>query len=590
MTKVFINETLNDNVTVLPSEQGSIITITSSGAPGVTDHAALSNLGYAAAGHTGFEPSLPTMVGASLKFLQVNLAENAKQWTTVTMTPAGADTQVQFNNAGAFGANANFVFLTATERFGVGIATPLVTGHFKRAVGYAEVRVEVTAAGAGALLTAKNDTNSGWYTGIFTSVLGGAPVFFGLANAGGCFHTTWGGGETWVAMGPQTAIPLILGTNNVERMRFLPSGGTNRNLAEFNYIAAAPGADAVGDWRYSNQAGTFTLSACTVLNVAKGAGTWTNNLSITSGNVVSYLAGQVWKPTAADSTGAFKFQRLSDSAEIWSVDSVNCRVGIGTITPTEKLEIKDGHFYINNSGVAVCKIFGSGTVAQGRSLLQFINPILGIGSTEDGWDFGYNIDLASRAFSIREITNGVTINYRILIQKLTGNVGIGITTPICKTHIDFGTATAGELKLTCNATTGVTATDGFGMRLDTAGNASLWQYENLYISVGVNNGETLRFLADKSVRITNNAWFSALDFAGTGTVNMFKVNVSDTIDVGATINTLNVYPIVNDTYYLGKNSISSPLAYKGLVLKDTTNGNYYRIEVINSVITATQIV
>ena len=39
-------------------------------------------------------------------------------------TPAGADTQVQFNNAGAFGANANFVFDTANTRLGVGEATP----------------------------------------------------------------------------------------------------------------------------------------------------------------------------------------------------------------------------------------------------------------------------------------------------------------------------------------------------------------------------------------------------------------------------------------------------------------------------------
>lgn len=52
----------------------------------------------------------------------------------------------------------------------------------------------------------------------------------------------------------------------------------------------------------------------------------------------------------------------------------------------------------------------------------------------------------------------------------------------------------------------------------------------------------------------------------------------------------NVVPAADDTYYVGKNSISSPLAYKGLVLKDTTNGNYYRVEIISGVVTATQIV
>jgi hypothetical protein len=52
----------------------------------------------------------------------------------------------------------------------------------------------------------------------------------------------------------------------------------------------------------------------------------------------------------------------------------------------------------------------------------------------------------------------------------------------------------------------------------------------------------------------------------------------------------NLYPVADNTYYLGKNSITSPLGWKGVCLKDTTNGNYYKIESINGVLTATQIV
>ena len=44
-------------------------------------------------------------------------------------TPAGANTQVQFNNSGAFGANANIVIDTANTRLGVGEATPTATLH-----------------------------------------------------------------------------------------------------------------------------------------------------------------------------------------------------------------------------------------------------------------------------------------------------------------------------------------------------------------------------------------------------------------------------------------------------------------------------
>jgi len=68
-----------------------------------------------------------------------------------------------------------------------------------------------------------------------------------------------------------------------------------------------------------------------------------------------------------------------------------------------------------------------------------------------------------------------------------------------------------------------------------------------------------------------------------------EIDSSGLINTKGIMTTSNIYPIANDTHYLGKNSISTPLAWKGLVVKDTTNGNYYRVEVISGVLTATQI-
>jgi hypothetical protein len=51
----------------------------------------------------------------------------------------------------------------------------------------------------------------------------------------------------------------------------------------------------------------------------------------------------------------------------------------------------------------------------------------------------------------------------------------------------------------------------------------------------------------------------------------------------------NLYPDTDDTYYLGKNDDDTPFAWKGLILKDTTDGKYYRIEVISGTITATDL-
>lgn len=55
------------------------------------------------------------------------------------------------------------------------------------------------------------------------------------------------------------------------------------------------------------------------------------------------------------------------------------------------------------------------------------------------------------------------------------------------------------------------------------------------------------------------------------------------------INSGSIQPITDDTYYLGKNDDDTAKAYKGLILKDTTNGKYYRIEIISGSITATDL-
>ncbi|MFA5340726.1 MAG: hypothetical protein WC332_03010 [Clostridia bacterium] len=55
------------------------------------------------------------------------------------------------------------------------------------------------------------------------------------------------------------------------------------------------------------------------------------------------------------------------------------------------------------------------------------------------------------------------------------------------------------------------------------------------------------------------------------------------------ITTGNIVPVADNTHYIGKNDDDTPFAYKGVILKDTTNGKYYRIEIINGTITATDL-
>lgn len=46
----------------------------------------------------------------------------------------------------------------------------------------------------------------------------------------------------------------------------------------------------------------------------------------------------------------------------------------------------------------------------------------------------------------------------------------------------------------------------------------------------------------------------------------------------------NVIPKTDNTYYIGKNDDDTPAAFKGVVLKDQTDGKYYRIELNNGAI------
>jgi hypothetical protein len=65
---------------------------------------------------------------------------------TVTGTPAGSTTQVQFNNAGAFGADSNFNWDNTNKRLGLGIAAPLGILHLKVSAGTTRMLMDGDAA------------------------------------------------------------------------------------------------------------------------------------------------------------------------------------------------------------------------------------------------------------------------------------------------------------------------------------------------------------------------------------------------------------------------------------------------------------
>jgi hypothetical protein len=144
---------------------------------------------------------VPASGGSSAQYLS---ADGTFTTPTAAVTPAGADTQIQYNNAGVLGANANFTYSSALNTLSLGPATGTAT-FTTRAPTTAQnpstfviaaqnsIRTAGTSPGGPLTLRSGNGRPTGAGAGGALSITSGNA---GTTGAGGAINITAGAGGT----------------------------------------------------------------------------------------------------------------------------------------------------------------------------------------------------------------------------------------------------------------------------------------------------------------------------------------------------------------------------------------------------------
>lgn len=151
----------------------------------------------ATSANSAFNNLAPSQTSNSGKFLTTDGTNTS--WATVSGggSPGGADTNVQFNDSGAFGGNANFVFDKTNFRVGIGPGATTPSSGL-------DVRFTSAQPGSGEL--GHFDTTVG--DGYLTVQAHSTQSYFGVDDAGG----------NHVFFGTSTNVPLKLRTNGSARV------------------------------------------------------------------------------------------------------------------------------------------------------------------------------------------------------------------------------------------------------------------------------------------------------------------------------------------------------------------------------------